>query len=255
MINEIGVLLDAHWKWLKDKTVVRDVGDQWVEITTPYLDRHNDMLQLYAKRSNNGFVLTDDGYIIGDLLHSGCKLETTKRQALLTMTLNGFGVKNVQGSLEVHATAENFGIKKHSLIQAMLAVNDLFYLSVPMVGSLFYEDVVAWLDKNEIRYTPNIKFTGKSGFDHMFEFVIPKSRSQPERVLQTINRPGRDTSEAFAFKWIDTKNARSAESKAYAILNDEENAIAAGVLDALENYEIHGITWSHREQIEKELAA
>ena len=32
-----------------------------------------------------------------------------------------------------------------SLLQAMLAVNDMFYLAVPMVASLFYEDVVAWL--------------------------------------------------------------------------------------------------------------
>ncbi len=35
-----------------------------------------------------------------------------------------------------------------------LAVNDMFYLAVPMVASLFYEDVVAWLDVHEVRYTP-----------------------------------------------------------------------------------------------------
>ena len=45
----------------------------------------------------------------------------------------------------------------------MLAINDLFYLAVPVVASLFYEDVVAWLDLHEIRYTPKVKFTGKSG--------------------------------------------------------------------------------------------
>ncbi len=50
-----------------------------------------------------------------------------------------------------------------------------------MVLSLFYEDVVTWLDLHEIRYTPKVKFTGKSGFDHLFDFVIPKSRSSPER--------------------------------------------------------------------------
>jgi hypothetical protein len=73
-------------------------------------------------------------------------------------------------------------MRKHNLLQAMLAVNDLFFLSIQMVASLFYEDVVSWLDTNEIRYTPNVKFTGKSGYDHLFDFVIPKSRRQPERI-------------------------------------------------------------------------
>lgn len=255
MIDEIGKLLDAHWRWLKDKTLVRSLGEEWVEITTPYLDRHNDMLQIFARRGNSGFILTDDGYVISDLLHSGCKLDSPKRQMLLNMTLGGFGVQNNDGRLEVHSTAENFASKKHCLIQSMLAVNDLFFLSVPMVGSLFYEDVMAWLDQHDVRYTPNVKFTGKSGFDHLFEFVIPKSRQQPERILQTINRPSRDTAEAFAFKWIDTKDARSAESRAYAILNDQEHSISAGVLDALHNYDIHPVTWSQRDQLQQELAA
>lgn len=79
------------------------------------------------------------------------------------MTLNGFGVKLNNGALEVRASPENFALRKHSLIQAMLAVNDLFYLATPMVSSLFYEDVVAWLDQNDIRYTPNVKFAGKTG--------------------------------------------------------------------------------------------
>ena len=52
-----------------------------------------------------------------------------------------------------------------------------------MVASLFYEDVVAWLDLHDVRYTPKVKFTGKTGYDHLFDFVIPKSRRQPERIV------------------------------------------------------------------------
>lgn len=82
MIDEVKTLLDSYVSWLRDKTTLRQVND-WVEITTPYLDRHNDLLQIYAKRSDSGYILTDDGYVIEDLEQSGCKLETTKRQALL----------------------------------------------------------------------------------------------------------------------------------------------------------------------------
>ena len=80
-----------------------------------------------------------------------------------------------------------------------------------------------------------MKFTGTSGFDHLFDFVIPKSRQYPERILKTINRPSRDTAEVLAFSWIDTREVRPIESKAYAFLNDSESAVPAAVLDASAN--------------------
>ncbi|MBM4019707.1 MAG: DUF1829 domain-containing protein [Planctomycetes bacterium] len=255
MIDEIQSLLDRYSAWLRDKTTLRQVTGDWVEITTPYLDRHNDYLQMYAKKGDGGFVLTDDGYVIEDLVQSGCKLDSPKRQDLLRVTLAGFGVTNNGGALEVRASPDNFALRKHNLIQAMLAVNDLFYLSGPMVASLFYEDVVAWLDANEIRYTPNVKFTGKSGYDHLFDFVIPKSRRRPERILQTITRPSRDTAEAIAFKWIDTKDVRAPDSQAYAFLNDQEQHVPQGVVDALHNYDVTPVVWSARETVKEELAA
>lgn len=254
MIYEVQRLLDDYLAWLKDKTTLRQIDD-WVEITTPYLDRHNDCLQMYAKKQDAGFILTDDGYTIRDLDQSGFKLDSQKRQSLLRMTLNGFGVQLHHDALEVHASPDNFALRKHNLVQAMLAVNDMFFLASPTVASLFYEDVVAWLDLHDVRYTPNVKFTGKSGYDHMFDFVIPRSRKQPERILKTINRPSRDTAQVVAFSWIDTKEVRPPESKAYALLNDLEHSISSNVFDALRNYDVHPIPWSQRDQIQDELAA
>ncbi len=142
MIQDIQRLLDAYHAWLKDKTVLRQI-DQWVEITTPYLDRHNDYIQIYAKKANGGFILTDDGYTIDDLEQSGCKLESQKRQDLLKMTL----------------------------------------------------------------------------------------------------------------KWIDTKEVRSPDSRAYALLNDSEQTASQAVIDALQSYEVNPVQWSQRESVREELAA
>jgi len=254
MIEEVQKLLDDYLAWLRDKTSLRQI-DEWVEITTPYLDRHNDYIQIYAGKVNGGFVLTDDGYTIDDLEQCGCKLESSKRQDLLKMTLNGFGVQLHDNALEVHASYDNFALRKHNLVQAILAVNDMFYLAMPMVASLFYEDVVAWLDLYEVRYTPKVKFTGKSGYDHLFDFVIPKSRYKPERILQAINRPNRETAQAVAFSWIDTKEVRPMDSKAYALLNDSEQPVSAGVIDALRSYDVQPIPWSKRDDVRTELAA
>lgn len=254
MIDEIQGLLDEYSRWLREKTQVRQV-DEWVEITTPYLDRHNDYLQIYARRRNSDYILTDAGYILQDLELSGCKLDSPKRRALLTMTLNGFGVKLNGDRLEVHTSAASFAPGKHNLIQAMLAVNDLFGLATPMTASLFYEDVVAWLEAHDIRYTSNVKFTGQSGFDHRFDFIIPKSRNHPERIIKTISSPSRDTAQAVAFAWIDIRNVRPLDSKAYAILNDTDHPIPGNVLGALDNYSVKAIVWSNRDTVTEELAA
>jgi len=254
MIEEVQRLMDQYLAWLKDRTTLREIHD-FVEVTTPYLDRHNDYLQFYVKNNKSGYVLTDDGYVIEDLRRSGCKLETAKRKDLLKMTLNGFGVQLEQDELVVHATKDNFNLRKHNLVQAMLAVNDLFYLAEPMVASLFLEDVSAWMELHEIRFTPNVKFTGKSGYDHLFHFAIPKSRHAPERIVQAINRPNRDTAEALAFAWIDTKEVRPPDSRALAFLNDSEHAPSATVTDALVSYEVQPVLWGERENVRQELAA
>jgi hypothetical protein len=254
-LNEIEQLLTDYRAWLKDKTTIRSVEDEWVEITTPYLDRHNDAIQIFARRDNGGYLLTDDGYIIRDLEASGCNLSTDKRRQLLQVTLNGFGVRlRDDSSLEVRTPSEGFPRAKHSLVQAMLAINDLFYLAQPVVESLFLEDVETWLKVNGVRFIPRAKFTGATGFDHMFHFVIPSSGDSPERVVQAINRPSKDMAQQFIHEWTDTQKVRNVESRAYAFLNDHQS-VAGGVIEAFRSYDIRPVLWSERVGAVRELAA
>ena len=255
MIEEIQKLMEQYLHWLKDKTVLKQINKDWIQVTTPHLDRHNDCLQFYVRKESDGFLLSDDGYIIHDLISSGCSLDSEKRKALLKMTLAGFGVQLDGETLTLKASTDNFALKKHNFLQAMLAVNDLFYLASPYVANLFYEDVVQWLDISDIRYTPNIKFTGKSGFDHMFDFVIPKSRKQPERILQTLGNPKKQNIEATVFKWMDTRENRASNSELFVLLNDTVAEVTAPAIDALKNYDIKPLLWTKRNQAVELLAA
>ncbi len=254
MIAEIQQLTENYHAWLREKTNLRSIDDR-VEITTPYLDRHNDYIQIYAKRSSGGFILTDDGATIDDLELSGCNLESPKRQSLLKMTLNGFGVANENKALQVRASSTDFALRKHNLIQSMLAVNDLFYLASATVTSLFLEDVETWLRISDIRFTPNVKLSGSSGYDHLYNFVIPMSRIHPERVLLSINHPNRANVQKVVFAWLDTRAARSGESRAFAILNDSVRPVTENVLAAFQSYNMQPISWLEREKVREELAA
>ena len=254
MAQELTELLDDYWAWLRDRTAVREL-DGWTEITSPLLDRHNDCLQILVQRDGSHLVMTDDGFTVSDLEMSGCSLDTPKRRELLRVALNGFGVQQNGNALEVRATEAEFARKKHSLLQAMLAVNDLFYLATPTIASLFYEVVTEWLDASSVRYIPQVSFTGKSGFDHRFDFVIPKSAEHPERMLRAINRPDRRNAEQFAFAWIDTRETRPTEARAYALLNDDARKVSSGALTAISEYDIRPLPWSTRNEFIDELAA
>ena len=119
MINEMNVLIDKYALWLKDKTVVKKIGEDWIEITTPHIDRHNDCLQIYARKDGNGYMLTDDGYTISDLLGSGCQLDSPKRQDLLKTTLAGFGVHLEKDQLIVHASLDNFSLNQENSLSGL----------------------------------------------------------------------------------------------------------------------------------------
>lgn len=251
---EINDLIDRYYTWLRDKTAWRAL-DKWTEITAPYLDRNNDYLQIYLKKADDGYLLTDDGVTIDGLLAEGCTLDSPKRQKLLRTTLAGYGVVEDRGKLTVKATADNFALKKHSLVQAMLAVGDMFYLAEAHVATLFMEDVRAWLDLFDVRYAENVSFIGRSGFARKFDFLIPKSRQAPERVIKTINNPVRHAADSIIMDWIDTKEVRPDDSRLYAFVNDNDRNVSSTVIDALTSYEITPVLWSHRAEIQHALAA
>ena len=75
------------------------------------------------------------------------------------------------------------------------------------------------------------------------------------RSIQTISRPNRDTAQSVVLSWVDTKEVRSPDSRAYALLNDAEQAVSSTVIDALRSYDVRPVAWSQREDVREELAA
>jgi len=251
--QECQQLIDDYVGWLRKGLSVNSLGDT-CELTTPFLDRHNDHLQIYAVRRDGTIVLSDDGYILSDLRASGVDFSTPKRKAVLESVLRGFGVRVEEKQLVIEASERTLGQRMHSLVQAMLAVNDMFFMAQPAVAASFWEDVREFLDAHDIRYSPRVKVTGKSGYDHAIDFLIPKSRSRPERLIQAINAPNKNTIGTYLFALTDTREARGQEAEAYAFLNDRDRKVGGEVIEALEAYEVKPALWSHREHYVQALA-
>jgi hypothetical protein len=252
--QECKQLVDSYLKWLRHGLSTESL-DGACELTTPFLDRHNDHLQLYAVKRNGKIVLSDDGYILSDLRASGLEVDTAKRKAVLEAALRGYGIQIEGNQLQTEASVRNLGQRVHSLIQAMLAVNDMFVMAQPRVASFFWEDVRDFLNESGIRYSPRIKLAGRSGFDHGIDFLIPSSPAAPERIVQAINGPTKSTIGHYLFVLSDTREARGQKSEAYAFLNDRDRDIGGDVIEALENYDVAAAPWSRREEYVERLAA
>lgn len=247
-------LLNDYYKWLRNKTAWKS-GKDVIEITTPYLDHHNDHIQIYLKKTDDGFILSDFGNTIEDLKMCGCSITSPKRRQLLETTLRGFAVQFNEGELFVKASEVNFAVQKHSLLQAILAVNDMFYLSESQVASIFYEDVRNWLTMKDIRYTPDIIIKGASGFDRKFDFVIPQSKRAPERFIKTVNNPNKSSADSIVMDWWDTKSTRDESTKLFVLTNDQDREIPPNFENALSQYELIMVPWTKRDTMQEQLAA
>ncbi len=252
--SEIESLIDQYCRWLKENTSLKSIQDV-TEITTPFLNRHNDFIQLYVRAAGKGtFVLSDLGSTIQDLEMCGCDVLKGHRFTLLNQTLNGFGVKLKGQELCIETQKENFCLAKHSLLQAVLSVDDLFYSAKPNVEAFFYEDVAAWLDSMEVRYIPRLNLTGQSQFQNYFDFAIPKSQKVGERLIKLVKNPTNDAARLALFSWADIKAQREATSKFYVIYKNSSKD-SSKFRTAFNNYDAQSFSWEERNEYKQALVA
>jgi len=247
------ILIDSYIKWLKAGFEFKQ-KDEYCEITTPLLDRHNDHLQIYVKGTEKGMMLTDDSYIIGDLLASGLDINNKKREAILNSILKRYGVYREEDSLVVKATSIDFPQKKHNLLQAMIAINDLFYTSRLSSENIFSEEVATYLNENNIPYTQDVHLIGRSGLTHSYDFLIPKSKTKPSKAIKVVNNLTVDKAKVVLFSCSDTQEIRT-DIQIYPFINDLERSIQEDLIIAFKEYKLRPVLWSERQKYVEELAA
>lgn len=256
MTTDADMLADSYLSWIRNDVSAATLNDTTAVLTTPFLDRYNDHLEIYAERQSADLILlTDDGYILSELKSSGVETRGSRREEIIQSLLVGHGVRLVGREIQTEASSSDLGRRVHNLVQAMLSLDDMFVLAQPAVQTVFLHEVERFFDEKDIRYTPSAKFAGKSGLDHLVNFAIPKSRRAPERFVQVVNTPRRDRVENLLFAVNDTRNARHGDVAFYAIINDLKREIAPEVLQALDAYEVRPMPWSRRDEAIELLAA
>ncbi len=247
--------IEIYTNWIKANSAQRIVNG-FTEITTPFLDAHNDAIQFYVQRKENDFFFTDDGYTISDLEMNGMNVLTGKRKDLLHSLATTMNIFIEKGAITAKASdTSHVAQTEHLMIQAMLKIGDMFLLSSSQVRGIFLDDVKDFFFQNNIRSTSSVLFSGKSGLPQHFDFVIPASKEMPERLVITINHPTRQNIQSAMFTWSDVKVTRREDSIGYIILNDKAH-INSSLIDAVNHYEgMRAIPWSKRDEYRDALVA
>ena len=106
--------IENYLSWIRSNSSQKRIGD-YEEITTPFVDSHNDQIQFYICRSQNGFTLTDDGYTMSDLEMCGCDIKSKKRKEFILQIAESLGVSIKGGSIVAEATEADIACKQHTL--------------------------------------------------------------------------------------------------------------------------------------------
>lgn len=247
-------LLNQYHDFVKSKTVVQEkTGTEWIAIATPYLDMHNDAVEIYAKKNNDSIAINDDGQTLRNLSLYGLEFNRNgKRLDILESILLSYGISLSGEELTVEANEKNFAQKKLNLLNAICEINDLYVLSKPTVASVFKDDVREYLEQHNIIYTPHFISKGSIGLEFTFDFQIAYRKK--EIVIKTFNSLNKNNVVNFLFSWDDIKQARTKltnkEVVGLAVVNDETKEPKSELIEALKGKGSQIIFWKKREEEE-----
>ena len=249
-------LVKKYYDWLHENTEVSSsVNSEWSVITTPFVGIFNDFVEIFIKIKDDNVFLSDDGCTINNLNQTGVDIsKSPNRKKIFDNILANFGVKEIEGELQAECSVKNFPQKKHSFLEALIGLNDMFVLSKPNVSSVFKEDVEEYLENIGVLFTKELKISGASGIDFTFDFLIPGKRN--EKIARAINQINTTTLTTFLYAWDDVHQIREEKTKrkisAIAIINDVKKSIKPEYLEAIRIKKADYILWSERDSEENQ---
>lgn len=231
MSNIASTVKDSYIKWLKDEIIVEQD-----EIITPFLDFHNDHISIFCKQENDKIFLSDGGITYDNLDEIGLNMESQAKKSLINVCLSGYPVSFDEKTKEVFiiASFSQIASAKHSLIQAVMSLNDISLTGKYRLPNAFKKEVARVLDELDITYTKDKAVSGAFGnIYHKIDFILPRKNAK-EIFIKAINNPSKQALEAAFFEYADIKNKD--EIEALIIYNDFEHSLNESMADISETY-------------------
>lgn len=252
-------LVEKYLDWVKGHSSEREVGAGWSALSFPFVDRHNDFLQVFVREDRDGYLITDEGRTIRDLKRIGCDLKSkTKRRSLAASILRGLGLDPaLLNSEEIATKAVNgeFPHKLNNILMSMMAIDGLAVATPSSVLTLFKEDVTDWLRTIGVKFEAGGLLTGKSENSYGFDFVIPARADGRESVVQTFDKADTIYIESFTYRVIDVREGVQGQWPEFYAMFSDSSAPNSKNRRALLTQGIDPWVWSERDQLARKLVA
>ncbi len=124
-------------------------GSGRYRVVTPFLIGDGDHLSIVLRRNDSGWVLSDEASTYMHLSYEldDRALDTGTRQKIISDALAFFGIEDDDGELRVDVEDDHYGDALYSLVQAMLRIGDVTFLSRERVASAFMDDFREFLSR------------------------------------------------------------------------------------------------------------
>lgn len=202
-MDKVQVLEDSYYNWLKNDGIsFSKIDKDYIAIDTPFLDKQYDNISLYARFIDKETVeLSDFGYTLFNLEEQGIILSKKAKTKwnIFQNVLQDFGITLDNNTLFIKTSVDKFPIAKSRMLQAILRINDISYLSDNNLHQSFNDLLNDWLKKNSILFTYNIEVPNNDGISSHFDFSIP-TKSGEEKLVKTSTRPN-DLTQAKVFNY------------------------------------------------------
>ncbi len=111
-------------------------------VFTPFLFDDGDHLAIVLKQDDSIWTFSDEGHTYMRLTYSLDEkdLYMGNRQKIISNTLSMFGIDDMDGELRVKVDGNQFGDALYSIVQAILKISDVSFLSREIVRSTFLKD-------------------------------------------------------------------------------------------------------------------
>ncbi|MCM3711473.1 DUF1829 domain-containing protein [Sporosarcina luteola] len=111
------------------------------------------------------------------------------------------------------------------------------------VISIFAKEVSNYFRENNVFYSGDIGYTGKTGNYHSFDFVIPSAKQKKEKIIKAINNPRADNYKQPLLSFIDIQELKP-DSDFIVLGNETNHTISETIYSTLTNYNIEVLAWS-----------
>lgn len=257
-VNDVA---NEYFSYIKENTQMNLIKDGHTEVVTPFVDSSGEGISFSITFDGSLYTISDDGFTTWELELSGIDVNkrSKRREIFLSQVeYNGFVVSK-SGIISKKVAHKELGQSIHDMTQLLVNIYDLTYLAQSNVYQQFYEDVAAYFkDNSNYAVFPNFNVTGKSHFNHRFNYVFLQNGKN--KFAKVFNRLDRQQVNNILTSWLDTTLVREKEyggkEELYIILSKEGfKELNDDIILALDAYDIQPLDFSNKKDLTSNLGA